>query len=248
MKKILTTLLCAFSLSLISCSNDEPQIPTNAITVNMMIGDSGTTIGGSDVYINSSNNFTTSYCGIADFGTKGSFNQNPNLTQIAQEVAVTPGNYYQIVNSKDIRTVAGERAYPINTNYYNVYVDSPIYDKENDICGAKVKYAECFPAVSEKLLPKWGSSFGLYLQSWDNYHEGATYKFEKNVTIDKNYRIYEVEGGSYFADNLEVEIQGNEIKFSNKSFTPGSKAEVVVLVRYESLYTEVHFIITSSYN
>ena len=248
MKKHLTTLLCAFSLLLISCSNDEPQIPTNAITVNMMIGDSETTIGGSDVYINTSNNFTTSYCGIADFGTKGSFNQNPNLTQIAQEVAVTPGNYYQIVNSKDISTVAGERAYPINTNYYNVYVDSPIYDKENDVCGAKVKYAECFPAVSDKILPKWGSTFALYLQAWNSYEELATYMFQKNVEIDKNYRIYDVDGDTNLMDNLEVMIQGNVIEFSNKSFTPNSKAEVVVFVRHESLYTEVHFIITSSIN
>lgn len=112
-------------------------MPTNAIALNMMIGDSETTIGGSDVFINASNNFTSYDCGIADLGRKGGFNQNPNLSQLAQEIAVTPGNFYQIVLANKVQTVAGDRALPINTNYYNVYVDSWIYDKDKDIAGAK---------------------------------------------------------------------------------------------------------------
>lgn len=110
----LIALVTLLTIEVVSCSKiDEPQMPVNAISLNMMIGDSETTIGGSDVYINTSNNFTTLCCGIADLGKKGGFNNNPNLTQIAQEVAVIPGNYYQITLAEDIQTIAGARAYPI---------------------------------------------------------------------------------------------------------------------------------------
>ena len=133
MNKLLITLFSFLAIAVVSCSDDdEPKMPTNAIALNMMIGDSETTIGGSDVFINASNNFTSYDCGIADLGRKGGFNQNPNLSQLAQEIAVTPGNFYQIVLANKVQTVAGDRALPINTNYYNVYVDSWIYDKDKD--------------------------------------------------------------------------------------------------------------------
>lgn len=110
----LIALVTLLTIEVVSCSKiDEPQMPVNAISLNMMIGDSETTIGGSDVYINTSNNFTTLCCGIADLGKKGGFNNNPNLTQITQEVAVIPGNYYQITLAEDIQTIAAARAYPI---------------------------------------------------------------------------------------------------------------------------------------
>lgn len=93
MNKLLITLFSFLAIAVVSCSDDdEPKMPTNAIALNMMIGDSETTIGGSDVFINASNNFTSYDCGIADLGRKGGFNQNPNLSQLAQEIAVTPGN------------------------------------------------------------------------------------------------------------------------------------------------------------
>lgn len=127
------------AITAVSCSDsDEPKMPANAISLNMMAGDSETTIGGSDVFVNASNNFTTNNCGIAVLGKKGGLDRTPNLSQLAQEVAVTPGDFYQIFLAGNIRTVAGVRSIPINTNYYNVYVDSWIYDKEKDIAGAKV--------------------------------------------------------------------------------------------------------------
>lgn len=94
MNKLSVTLFALLAISTIACSNnDEPKIPTNALTLNMMIGDRGTAIGGSDVIIDESSNFSTSRCAIADLGTKSGFGQNPNLTQIAQNVAITPGNF-----------------------------------------------------------------------------------------------------------------------------------------------------------
>ena len=75
MNKLLITLFSFLAIAVVSCSDDdEPKMPTNAIALNMMIGDSETTIGGSDVFINASNNFTSYDCGIADLGRKGGFN------------------------------------------------------------------------------------------------------------------------------------------------------------------------------
>ena len=60
MNKLLITLFSFLAIAVVSCSDDdEPKMPTNAIALNMMIGDSETTIGGSDVFINASN--TVSY-------------------------------------------------------------------------------------------------------------------------------------------------------------------------------------------
>ena len=232
---------------MVACSdNDEPKIPSNAISLNMMNDGNGkTTIGGSDVYINSSNNFESDYCGIIDLGRKGSFSQNPDLTQIAQEVAVTPGNYYQIVLARDVLTVAGQRAFPVNSNYYNVYVDSWLYGSDNEISGAKVSYAECYPAVNE--LPEWGSSFPIYMKSEDNHGESATYTFAKGVEVSTNYSIYDFEG-SNLKQYLKVNIAGNKIVFYNTAYgTYNGKVEMIVNVRYKSLYTQVRFIVSSSF-
>lgn len=246
---LIIPILSTISLFMTACSDDdEPKIPTNAITVNLMNSDNGgTTIGESDVYINSSNNFVSSYCGIIDLGSKGSFNINPNLTQVAREVAVTPGNFYQIVLTKDIREIAGARAFPITGTFYNLYVDSWIYESDKAISGAKVQYAECTPSIDTLILPEWNTSFPIYLKSWedDKYAEYATYTFDKNVKIDSNYDIYNIKGDN-LASNLTVKITDNKIKFSNSSYTPGCMAEVIMYVRHESLYTKVHFLVSSS--
>lgn len=71
-------------MAAVSCSDDEPKIPADAISLNMMAGDSETTIGGSDVYVNASYNFTSDKCGIAVLGKSGGLNQNPSLSQLAR--------------------------------------------------------------------------------------------------------------------------------------------------------------------
>ena len=46
MNKLLITLFSFLAIAVVSCSDDdEPKMPTNAIALNMMIGDSETTIG-----------------------------------------------------------------------------------------------------------------------------------------------------------------------------------------------------------
>ena len=211
-------------------------MPTNAIALNMMIGDSETTIGGSDVFINASNNFTSYDCGIADLGRKGGFNQNPNLSQLAQEIAVTPGNFYQIVLANKVQTVAGDRALPINTNYYNVYVDSWIYDKDKDIAGAKISYTECFPEV--KQLPEWDSHFSGTHQNDGYGKERATFTFSKGCHIDKNVDAYFTDGYNNLTDELEFEIKENQIVITYPYLT-SHQLDVRLLIRYESVYTRV---------
>lgn len=245
MKKILFTLISFLAVTAVSCSDDdEPKIPDNALSLNMMIGDSESTIGGSDVYINSSNNFTSKNCGIADLGKNGGLNQNPSISQIAQKMAVTPGNFYQIVLAGDVKTVAGARAIPINANYYNAFVDSWIYDKDNDIVGAKISYAECYPQVEQ--LPEWNKEINVKLQSKNgSTPETAVYSFPKGCKIDDNVEAYDFEH-SYMKRTLNIEVADNSISFSNNTWTPGGKVEVILLVRYDNTYTRIIMDVESS--
>lgn len=247
MNKLSVTLFALLAISTAACGNDdEPKIPSNALALNMMMGDRETAIGGSDVIINESGNFNTSRCAIADLGTKGEFNKNPNLTQIAQNVAINPGNFYQITLVNDIETVAEARAMPLNANYYNVYVDSWIYNKDNDIVGAKIEYAESYPQY--KNLPEWGKTIDLKLnKNKAQTEENAAYSFPKGCKIDREYDIDYQKGSYDLARNLNVEIKDNQIKFSNTYPASGGTVPVKVLVRYESTYTKVYFNVKTSY-
>lgn len=247
MNKLSVTLFALLAISAVACSDDdEPKIPANALSLNMMIGDRGTAIGGSDVIIDESSNFSTSRCAIADLGTKSGFGQNPNLTQIAQNVAITPGNFYQIALVSDIETVAEARAMPLNANYYNVYVESWIYNKDNDIVGAKIKYAESYPQY--KNLPEWGKAIDVKLNmNREQTGEATTYSFPKGCKIDSEYDIDYQKGSYDLAHHLNVEIKDNQIKFSNTYPASGGTVPVEVLVRYESTYTKVYFNVKTSY-
>lgn len=237
MKQFIIPFLFAACLFTTACSDDdEPNIPTDAITLNMSIGDNGTTIGGSDVFINSSHNFTTSSCGISDLGKKGGFDRNPNLAQIAQEVAVSPGSYYQIMHARDIENVGGARAFSVNTNYYNVYVDSWINDKDGDISGAKVSYAECYP--KDNKLPKWDSTIEIDFHEYGSQYE---YSFDNGLVADPYFDIYTSEN-SNMSERLDIEVKDNHVTFTVSGTAYGS-AEVVMLVRHESLFTRVRFIV-----
>lgn len=242
MRNLIIPILSIGCLFVSGCSSDddEPQIPNNSITLNMM-NDSQTVIGGSDVYINSANNFTTTTCGIVDLGSKGSFRQNPDLSQIAQQVAVTPGNYYQILLAQDIATVAGERAYPLNTNFYSVYVDSWLYNRDKEISGAKIVYAECFPET--KKLPEWDSTIEIYLSGWHNNEEYGSYSFETGVEIDPSFNVYDFEY-SELSKYIKIDTNGHLITFTNTSGFSG-KVEIIAYVRYESVFSRVHLIVKS---
>lgn len=242
MNKVLFPFLFAACLLTSACSNDEPQIPANAITINMMNGDNGqSTIGGSDVYISSANNFTSYNCGIVKLGSKASMNQNPNLSQIAQEVAVLPGNYYQILSAGLIKKVAEESAYPLDASYYNLHVDSWIYNSEKEIAGAVVSYTECFP--HSKSLPEWDTEIEVNLHK-KNGEETAAYSFAKGVRIDETYYCTGMNTNG-LADHIEIGINGNKISLKNTSWCPGDQASITLLIRYESVYSRVKLIVNS---
>lgn len=243
MNKFITPLVIIISLFAASCGEDDTTgIPTNAIALNMLIDNEDTTIGESDVYINTALNFTSREYRISDLGTKSGFGLNPVLSQIGPEVAVTPGNYYQVVRTNDLRYVAGERAFSYRADYYNVYVDSWIHDN-NEIEGARVRYAECRPA--SKYLPAWDSSIEITLKENDNVETG-TYSFDKNVCIDPDYTVYDYEN-SNLKDHLDIKIEGNRFIFSNSAWTPGGKVEIIAYIRSENLYTRVQIIVKSPY-
>lgn len=155
-----------------------------------------------------------------------------------------PGNFYQIVYGGDVRTVAGARAYPVDANYYNVYVDSWIYDKDSDISGAKISYAECYPDARQ--LPAWNEKIDVKLRPENGpFRETATYTFAKGCVIDDNIDASDFED-SDLAERLDITADGNTITFSNVAWTPGGKAQVALRVRHESLYTRVFLNVESS--
>ena len=243
MNKVLFPFLFAACLLTSACSNDEPQIPANAITVNMMNDDNKqSTIGSSDVYISSANNFTSQTCGIVKLGGKASMNQNPNLSQIAQEVAVLPGNYYQILSAGLIKKVAEESAYPLDASYYNMYVDSWIYNNDKEIAGAVISYTECFP--HSKSLPEWDTEIEVNLHE-KNGVETAAYSSAKGVRIDETYYCTGVNANG-LADHIEIVISGNKISFKNSGWCPGDQATITLLIRCESIYSRVKLIVNSA--
>ena len=233
--------MCATSCS----SDDEPDKPVNEISLNLMVEDRNTTIGTTDVYVTSSYNFTTSKCRIAELGKNGGFSKNPVLTQTAQEVAVTPGCFYQIMPADFIETIAGAPAYPNNCKYYNLYADSWIYDKEHNITGVKVSYTYCGPDSSQ--LPEWDSVTTVKLRPKkdDPNIEVAEFSFPKGCRIDEYVETFE-NGDSDMMKNLDILINGNTISFSNSSWSPEGKVKVKLLVRYESVYTSVALNVLSS--
>lgn len=135
---------------------------------------------------------------------------------------------------------------PLNANYYNVYVDSWIYNKDNDIVGAKIEYAESYPQYNN--LPEWGKTIDLKLnKNKAQTEENASYSFPKGCKIDREYDIDYQKGSYDLARNLNVEIKDNQIKFSNTYPASGGTVPVKVLVRYESTYTKVYFNVKTSY-
>lgn len=240
MRNLLITISLLALFAMFSCDKDEPQLPDNALSLNMMSGDSNTTIGSSDVYINHSNNFTSQYYGIANLGNKG-IDTTPNLSQIATEAAVTPGNYYQIIDADDVKIIAGERAIAVNSFFYNVYVDSWIYSKENNMAGAKIRYAEYYPETNK--LPEWDATIQVKLKYRDA-EEWAEYIFPEGCHIDSNY-YFEYSDEYDLSETLNVKITDNRISFSQNLYAARGKTRLEIRVRYGNCFTRVSIFIES---
>ncbi len=235
MKRLIFPLMAIFCLMTVSCGDDEPSIPSTAITLNMPNEDNGQTrLGFTDVYINSSDNFV---------GKKGGFKKEPETAQIAGEVAVTPGHFYQMLPNDDLSIIGGERALAVKSGYYNVYVKSWLRGSDGSIIGANVSFAEYRPKNSG--LVDWDSNIGIQLHdSFDNI-ERAEFSFRKGFVFDDEYTIYNM-GNSDLSSHLEITVKENTISFANAAWLPNGAAEVVINVRHGNLYTRVRFIVKTA--
>ena len=244
MKRLIFPLMAIFCLMTVSCGDDEPSIPSTAITLNMPNEDNGQTrLGFTDVYINSSDNFVGNQWSIVDLGKKGGFKKEPETDQIAREVAVVPGHFYQMLPNDDLCVIGGERALAIKSGFYNVYVNSWLRGDDGSIIGANVSFAEYRPKNSG--LVEWDSNIGVPMHEGFDNIERAEFSFRKGFVFDNSYNIYNM-GNSDLRSHLEITIKENTISFSNAAWVPNGAAEVVIKVRYGNLYTRVRFIVKTA--
>lgn len=230
-KLFIILLVAAGLFGAAACGEDEPPVPDDAISLNMMNERNGMTyLGGSDVYIDNAGNFTSGQCGIVDLGKNGGFDESPRLTQISRQVAVAPGHFYQVMLADDIEKVAGGRAFRVGSTYYGVFADSWITSKDGGISGVKVAYVEREAATDR--LPVPDSAVEIMLDAGN-----GEYAFDKSVVIDPYYDVY-----AQYPEDFIVDIDGNRITFSYGTWTT-EPTDVYVKARYESLYTEVHFVV-----
>lgn len=161
-KSLLGILLSLCVINFISCDDDDDvKDPSDTVTLNMLNEDNGKTfLGTSDVHINRSNNFKTSSSFITDAGkTSGVGAQiEPQINNLTQEVAVSPGHLYQIFDGATIKDFpSGKRAVQLNAGYYKAYVASVI-ENNGIITGGIIKYVLAYPET--KGLAEYSSSIG----------------------------------------------------------------------------------------
>lgn len=167
-----------------SCNDDDIKEPADAVTLNMLNEKNGKTfLGTSDVFINTSNNFQTYSCFIADAGPMSGLGANvaPQLNNLTKEAAVVAGHFYQIYDRQTLLDFpSGNRAIQAGTGYYKVYVTNPIYSGDT-MTGATVKYVLTYPEVKD--LPEYGSVIGTLEQVGESFEyvlpKGAEYVLDE---------------------------------------------------------------------
>ncbi len=166
-KVILISALSLISIASVSCGDNSSE-PTNATTLNMKKGDNPTTLGNSDVYINSNDNFRSNNYAILDVGAVKSLGSVPELTNfesLNSEVAVVPGNGYIVCSPSAIkRFPSGEYAINVESGYYKMRVEKTLIEKDSqgsDVnSGAQVKFALVYP--NKYKLPASGTHVPKY--------------------------------------------------------------------------------------
>lgn len=196
--------LCFFNF--ISCSSDEEDEPSNTVTLNMMNEDNGKTrLGASDVFINKSFNFKTTSCYVLDAGNASGLGvkTEPNLDNLAQEVAVSVGHLYHIYDEATLLTFpSGKLAVQIEAAYYKTYVASTIIDESNTT-GAVIKYVLDYP--NPRGLPELGELIGTLNQI------GESIEYD----IPKDAECYFVEhNGSGEYDSFDVQVESKKLKIT----------------------------------
>lgn len=223
-KLFLFSAVLAFATSFVACSSDDdtPNDPVGTVTLNMLNEDNGQTVlGNSDVYINNANNFYSESCLLSSLGKKNGLGSISDILLIGgtNTAAVEPGNAYQVFNSGNVKKFPlGKLALSIGSNYYNVYVVSPLKE-EDTIIGASVKFA--LMDVPTNDLPKFNSNIGTLNHLNANEHE---------ITIELPNSDFEYEATFNNVFN----------KFEHKK--DGNKL-IVKLVEYEGIPQDIGFYI-----
>lgn len=225
-----------FAISFVSCSNDDdiPNDPAGAVILNMLNEDNGRTkLGYSDVYINAANNFYSSSYMFSGLGKKNGLGSISDifLTTGTGTAAVVPGYAYQIFSSAAIKKFpSGKLALNIQSDYYNVFVDSQL-KKDSEIIGAIVKFVTV--DVPDNGLPTYGTNIGTLVFRDDNKHEIElvlpTSEFEYETTFWER------------PDEFEHKKDGNKLVVRLLSFS-GTSNDRGFYIRIKDSYTYVHVI------
>ncbi len=236
----LAALFCMTGISVTSCSSDDDMFynyPESVISLNMMNESNGNTkLADSNVYINNADNFTSTSTSavIAPLGTNGGFTALPALSQLASEVAVIPGEFYQVFNDKDVRMFAsGKRALSVDASYYNLYVASWINDDNGKHIGAKVSYN--IESLENTTLPAWNETACTLIHgigansSWVEPEDGAVCKFPAGSEINVDYNGWE--------NYITIEVEGNVVTARFTNNRPRESGQAYLYVRDGSFYT-----------
>lgn len=238
----MAALFCLTGMTVTSCSSDDDMyydMPDTVIALNMMNESNGDTkLGDSNVYINNADNFTSSSSSavIASLGRNGSYTAAPMLTQLAKEVAVAPGEFYQVFKDSDIKIFAsGKRALSVNASYYNMYVSDWISDESGKHTGAKVSYN--IQAVSRGSLPEWNEiactlTHGIGPNtSWVSPETPKEITFPTGSEINIDYNGWE----SY----VSLEVDGSTVTAQFTNNRPRQSGLAYIYVRDGNMYTRV---------
>ena len=169
--KYFGAIVCSIiAISITSCEKIDriERFPEGTSTLKMMNEDNGcTALGNSDVYITSTGNFKSGTFPILDCGNKNGIGDIgiPNFTNMAPEVAITPGHGYVICSSESVKDFPSrEKAIREDALLYRVYVDSWIQQNGKDV-GANVYFLLGNP-FEHGQMPEMGSKVGIL--SWDS--------------------------------------------------------------------------------
>ncbi|MDR0891873.1 MAG: DUF5036 family protein [Mediterranea sp.] len=201
------TLLAISTSCWISCDKeDDTADPPEAITLNMMNELNGKTfLESSALYINKANNFTSnsSVCAIKDAGEAFGIGAKKELdvNQLAPEVAVVPGHFYQVFTRDDVYEFPSKQsAIKVGSICYQVYVSSNLSEGRTNI-GAKVKYLIKTP--NDNSLPPWGKTIGQL--SWTD-----KWLLQMKVPSNCEYAVLRYPPGMS-SSSIEVSIRENDM-------------------------------------
>lgn len=239
LKNVTGLLLLLAVLAMPGCNKEDKVFePEGAITLNMLNEENGKTIlANSDIFINKSNNFKGSLHLISEVGQVSNLGDklSPRMTILSKEVAVIPGNAYQIFHPNSLVDFpSGIRAILKNSGYYQVHVKSLIQDN-NKQTGAVVRYALVSP--DGRSLPEVDYHVGECAYKGDV----LTMEVSKDAECQLAPKSYE-DVSSVF----DLSHTGNKLTITLKQYAnkvSGPYGDYYVYIRVKEVCTRVHIFI-----